>query len=150
MSDDYSMERLRLMRRVFTAMDVDGDGHITAVELTQMASRLSTLGHPNLGPAIQFIISQYDHDGDGQIDFPEFLTMCNSANTPFIIVPGSDGRAALSVSPQFASGQQLAQVWHTHTHTHTPTPTHTHTHPHTPGAHQVGLAWWGMSPGMPV
>ncbi|KAF9347860.1 hypothetical protein BGX34_002843 [Mortierella sp. NVP85] len=56
----------------FSLFDTDGDGYITAKELGDV---MRSLGQNPTDSKIQDRIKELDVDGDGIVDFPEFLTM---------------------------------------------------------------------------
>jgi len=57
---------------VFKSFDLDGDGFITATELD---GGFRTLGEELTYEEVHEMIHEADRDGDGQINFEEFLTM---------------------------------------------------------------------------
>ena len=56
----------------FAAHLLDGDGTITTVELGTM---MCSLGQNPTEAELQHLINEVDADGNGVIDFPEFLTL---------------------------------------------------------------------------
>lgn len=75
-----------LMFRVF---DRDGDGFITATELSD---GMTTLGEAMTDEQVDDMIREADADGDGQIDYREFLR----------VMAASPRLAALAASPRSA------------------------------------------------
>lgn len=63
----YSEEMLRNM---FDMFDRDGNGYISAVEL---AYSMAKLGHALTAEELIGMMEEADTDGDGQIDFQEFI-----------------------------------------------------------------------------
>ncbi|XP_078694927.1 neo-calmodulin-like [Branchiostoma floridae x Branchiostoma belcheri] len=63
---------------VFKACDVDGDGHISTEELKSALTDLAIIPTDNL---IQGIVSHYDEDGNGKLDFQEFEKLVNDLKT---------------------------------------------------------------------
>lgn len=58
------------MRRVFHKLDADGDGKITGTELRR---RLEALRGEDMGEEAEKMVEAADLDGDGGIDFKEFM-----------------------------------------------------------------------------
>ena len=54
----------------------DGDGSITAEEFEEAFSKMSPVERANLGDVGE-LIAAADADGDGRIDFDEFMAMMN-------------------------------------------------------------------------
>jgi Ca2+-binding EF-hand superfamily protein len=61
MADDYAM--------TFKIVDVDGDGFISAAELTQL---MEVLGQPITTEAAAAAIAKIDRDGNGLMSLEEF------------------------------------------------------------------------------
>jgi len=67
-------------RQAFRVFDKDGDGHITTEELKAVLGDDEVEGV--VGAAtIQALMGQVDKDGDGTIDFSEFMEMMNNAGS---------------------------------------------------------------------
>jgi Ca2+-binding EF-hand superfamily protein len=60
------------LREAFARYDVDGDGHITAVELRALAA---SLGQEISDEQAEEMLRAMDTDGDGQITFEEFTKL---------------------------------------------------------------------------
>jgi|TARA_B100001540_G_scaffold284377_1_gene276634 calcium-dependent protein kinase len=60
----------------FDYFDKDGDGSITAEEFEEAFSKMSPVERANLGD-VDELIAAADADGDGRIDFDEFMAMMN-------------------------------------------------------------------------
>ncbi|XP_075246684.1 calmodulin-like [Convolutriloba macropyga] len=60
------------LREAFNLFDTDGSGSISTLELGEV---LATLGEPATEEELATIIAEVDKDGNGEIDFPEFLQM---------------------------------------------------------------------------
>ncbi len=72
MADELTEEQTATFKEEFSLFDKDADGFITTKELgTVMLSLGMTLTEAEL----QDMINEVDADGNGEIDFPEFLTM---------------------------------------------------------------------------
>merc|ERR1719419_1611245 len=56
----------------FRAFDQDGDGLISKVELKKV---MDSLGEKLSEQDIEDMISEADHDGDGQVNYEEFVAM---------------------------------------------------------------------------
>uniref|UniRef100_A0A8C2D5V0 Calmodulin n=1 Tax=Cyprinus carpio TaxID=7962 RepID=A0A8C2D5V0_CYPCA len=72
MSDDISQEVSNKFKEAFSLFDKDGDGTITTKELGTV---MRSLGQNPTEAELQDMINEVDADGNGTIDFPEFLTM---------------------------------------------------------------------------
>ena len=59
-------------KEAFDIFDVDGGGTITAEELGEV---MKSLGQKQTRAQLEAMVREIDADGDGAIDFPEFLTM---------------------------------------------------------------------------
>jgi len=90
------VEKVRELQESFQLFDVDRSGSITADELVKV---LETLGeHVNLEQA-QTIVRAYDVNGDGVIEFAEFLrhqarmlgSMPEALRTAFTLADDSEG-----------------------------------------------------------
>jgi len=60
------------LKTVFGELDLDGDGHITRVELKQAFDRM---GHKVSDAELDAIFQQADKNSDSKINFDEFVTM---------------------------------------------------------------------------
>lgn len=69
MKDTDSEEELREAFRVF---DKDGNGHISAIELRTV---MTTLGEKLTDEEVDEMIHEADLDGDGQVNYEEFVRM---------------------------------------------------------------------------
>ena len=65
-------DQVEELRDAFTLFDKDGSGTISATELDTV---LSALGQRTSPEELAAMLDQADVDGDGEIDFPEFLAM---------------------------------------------------------------------------
>ena len=72
MEDQLTEEQIGFFKEAFNLFDKDGKGFINTYEL---ASVLRSLGQNHTEAELQKIISEIDSDGNGSIDFPEFLTI---------------------------------------------------------------------------
>eukprot|EP00461_Guttulinopsis_vulgaris_P001510 UN01510 len=67
-----SPEQIADFKEAFSLFDRDNDGSITAKELGTV---MRSLGQNPTDSELQDIIAEFDADGNGTIDFTEFLTM---------------------------------------------------------------------------
>ncbi|XP_031103627.1 calcium-binding protein CML42-like [Ipomoea triloba] len=63
------------MKEAFRVFDEDGDGFISARELQTVLSKLGLLESGNEIDRVQQMISSYDQNSDGLVDFSEFKDM---------------------------------------------------------------------------
>ncbi|KII85394.1 hypothetical protein PLICRDRAFT_31633 [Plicaturopsis crispa FD-325 SS-3] len=72
MADQLSRAQSEEFKEAFSLFDKDGDGTITTKELGTV---MRSLGQNPTEAELQDMINEVDADGNGTIDFPEFLTM---------------------------------------------------------------------------
>lgn len=72
MTKDLSDEQISEFKEAFSLFDMDGDGTITTKELGKV---LRSLGQNPSEADLQDMLNEVDTDGNGTIDFHEFLTM---------------------------------------------------------------------------
>ncbi|XP_044537986.1 calcium-binding protein 4 [Gracilinanus agilis] len=70
------MVGIRELRIAFREFDADRDGRITVAELRAAAPSL--LGEPLVGPELDEILREVDLNGDGHVDFDEFVMMLSA------------------------------------------------------------------------
>ncbi len=68
MSDDTGT----IVRAAFDRFDLNGDGHIDAHEIKTV---MAEIGAPLTDGEVAEMIAKADADGNGMIDFQEFLTL---------------------------------------------------------------------------
>ncbi len=74
MIDDVPENRLKEYRHAFELFDKDNDGWITATELSQV---MRSLNQEPSNREIEEMIAEVDIDGNGRIDFEEFVILMN-------------------------------------------------------------------------
>ena len=67
-----SPEQVAEMKEVFNIFDVDGDNTISTKELGKV---MNSLGQNPNEAELRELIQEYDNDGNGTLDFPEFLEL---------------------------------------------------------------------------
>lgn len=72
MADNLTEDQIQEFREAFNLFDKDGDGRITTVELGVV---MRSLGQKPTENELKDMIHEVDIDGNGTIDFSEFLTM---------------------------------------------------------------------------
>lgn len=71
-ADELSEEQIADFREAFSEIDKDGDGNITTTEL---GTAMKSQGQHPTEAELQGIINKVDANGDGVMNFLEFLTM---------------------------------------------------------------------------
>lgn len=72
MAELLTDEQIAEFKEAFSLFDRDGDGHITTKELGTV---MRSLGQNPDERELQDLINDIDADGNGNIDFPEFLSL---------------------------------------------------------------------------
>ena len=72
MVDQLTEEQIAEVKEAFSLFDRDGDGSITSKELGTV---MRSLGQNPSEAELQDMINEVDVDGNGSIDFPEFLSL---------------------------------------------------------------------------
>ncbi|EIE92515.1 hypothetical protein RO3G_17113 [Rhizopus delemar RA 99-880] len=78
MSDQLSQEQIAEYREAFQLFDKDGDGSISANELGVV---LRSFGMNPSDAELQDMVNDVDADGNGTIDFNEFLGLVKNLKT---------------------------------------------------------------------
>ncbi|XP_075260896.1 uncharacterized protein LOC142352280 [Convolutriloba macropyga] len=87
MSMQFSDEQIAQYRSAFNLFDQDGDGAISEEELGKM---MAQLGQPMSSQELKEFIEEIDIDGNGMVEFNEFLEMMVKKNPSAI--DGKDDR----------------------------------------------------------
>jgi calmodulin len=66
------------IRQAFKVFDKDGNGYITSEELAQV---MSNLGEKLSAGELREMMREADTNGDGRIDYQEFVKVCPSFRT---------------------------------------------------------------------
>lgn len=77
MTEEYTEEQIAEYKEAFSLFDKDGDGTIDATELGTV---MRSLGHQPSEEEIIDMINEADVDGNGTIDFAEFIQMMPAAS----------------------------------------------------------------------
>lgn len=79
LSERLTEEQIREYNDAFQAFDKDGNGYITTKELKSL---MRCLGCNPTDSEVQQIINEVDADGNGKIDFPEFVQLMEKMTKP--------------------------------------------------------------------
>ncbi len=72
MANELTPEQISFFEEAFTLFDKNNDGTISSQEL---GSVLKSIGHKTTSDELQDMINEVDTDGNGTIEFKEFLDM---------------------------------------------------------------------------
>jgi len=67
-----SEKQINSFKELFSMFDKDGDGSITSVEVSSV---MESLGHKPSAEELDAMIAEFDTDGNGELDFQEFLNI---------------------------------------------------------------------------
>eukprot|EP00246_Nothoceros_aenigmaticus_P015610 TRINITY_DN659_c0_g2_i1.p1 TRINITY_DN659_c0_g2~~TRINITY_DN659_c0_g2_i1.p1 ORF type:complete len:150 (+),score=27.94 TRINITY_DN659_c0_g2_i1:128-577(+) len=81
------------MRTVFESIDEDSDGRITPTELANFVTRLNLSDCKDFSEHLESILQAADTNGDGVLEYAEFLELFNSLKTQDSGVPSADEEA---------------------------------------------------------
>ncbi|KAG0304645.1 hypothetical protein BGZ98_005244 [Dissophora globulifera] len=70
MADVSTRDELPDLEKVFAKYDTDKDGTVNTSELLKMCKDLE---QPATEDEVNFVIEQFDTDGDGKLDYNEFV-----------------------------------------------------------------------------
>ena len=70
MTDNLSEEKIAEFKEFFESFDKDKDGYLTKKELCDI---INSTGHTLIESEMEAIVNEVDTDGNGSIDFKEFL-----------------------------------------------------------------------------
>lgn len=70
MAEKFSKKQIEMYRQAFITFDKSGDGQISVQELGVI---MKQLGQNPTKAELQDIVQEIDEDGNGEIDFDEFL-----------------------------------------------------------------------------
>ena len=90
------MDRVRMLRDWFEALDADGSGDISVDELEEP---LISIGLVSSKQDLEEMIKKYDSSGDGEIDFQEFVKMVMTKEE------GGQSNAMLKLFEDFSEGK---------------------------------------------
>lgn len=71
-TSDLAKDTIEEFRDAFSLFDKNGDGSISTAELGEV---MRSLGHKPTEEGLKIMIDEVDADGNGNIDFAEFLTL---------------------------------------------------------------------------
>ena len=71
-SKSLTPEQIAEFKEAFTIFDTDGDNTISTKELGRV---MRSLGQSPSDAELRELIAEYDFDGNGTLDFPEFLEL---------------------------------------------------------------------------
>merc|ERR1711994_994437 len=80
---DFEEDIIELCPETFRVFDKDGNGFISASELRQV---MANLGEKLTDEEVDEMIREADIDGDGQVNYEEFVTMMTSKLFPNVAV----------------------------------------------------------------
>jgi calmodulin len=72
MADQLTEEQIAEFKEAFSLFDKDGNGFISAAELRHV---MTNLGEKLTDEEVDEMIREADIDGDGQVNYEEFVTM---------------------------------------------------------------------------
>lgn len=91
-------EALRELKHAFDLFDRNGDGYISVQEL---ATVFHSLGQSLTASELQLLLQDIDTDGDGRIDFTEFVTMMTANSKEGTEASGTESTANAELTETF-------------------------------------------------
>lgn len=76
MADKFKEEQVEELRKVFNSIDTDGNGTISASELSFALRQAGIVLNPE---DLNDLMSELDLDNDGKVDFAEFLNLASKS-----------------------------------------------------------------------
>ncbi|KAK9060437.1 hypothetical protein SSX86_021141 [Deinandra increscens subsp. villosa] len=72
--DDQGQLNLEVLHKLFDSVDVNGDGHLSQVELRSLVVGMQLNINLNEDDTVYKVMKEFDTSGDDEVDFEEFIT----------------------------------------------------------------------------